>query len=151
MKKLCRALALCTALGLVSVPTVFAADAAGKSQSEAAPTAPRAVLMTWDADTGTSGQQKTPSFQMKPGDGEYLRWYFANDSRSSPAHVYLYDVGKGEIVSAMSPRVDPGEERTEVYFVGSDSSYCQFAILAESMDGASVTGLIRARQIQSAQ
>ena len=150
MKQLRRILALCAILAL-SLSTALAYNDSQPTPSTPAEIeiAPRAVLLTWDVDTGTSGQQETPSFRMNPGDGEYLRWYFENDSWSSPAHVYLYDVNKGQIVSAMSPKVDPGEERTEVYYVGSDSELCEFTIIVESMDGASVSGLLRAKQIHS--
>ena len=150
MKQLRRILALCAILAL-SLSTALAYNDSQPTPSTPAEIeiAPRAVLLTWDVDTGTSGQQETPSFRMNPGDGEYLRWYFENDSWSSPAHVYLYDVNKGQIVSAMSPKVDPGEERTAVYYVGSDSELCESTIIVESMDGASVSGLLRAKQIHS--
>ena len=96
MKQLRRILALCAILAL-SLSTALAYNDSQPTPSTPAEIeiAPRAVLLTWDMDTGTSGQQETPSFRMNPGDGEYLRWYFENDSWSSPAHVYLYDVNKG--------------------------------------------------------
>lgn len=148
MKKIIRWISLCCIAALLG--TAFAA-AAVEAPSDVVDMEAmrRAVLMDWEVDTGNDGSDETPSFQMQPGDGEYLRWYFDNSSWSGRAHVYLYDVNKGEIVSAMSPYVDAGEERTDVYFVGSDSRLCEFRILVESVDGEKIYGRARARQIHS--
>lgn len=109
----------------------------------------RDLLMDWDINSGNHTSDETPEFEMVPGDGKYLRWYCRLSSHSALANVYLYDVGKGEIVSAMSPRMDPGEERTIVYDVGSDSELCQYYILIESANGGTVRASVRANQIHN--
>lgn len=138
---------MCALALLAAVPcTAYAQEIQPQEEIQVTP---RAILTDWDIDTGNDGSDKTTDFHMEPGNGEYLRWYCEIDSFSAPAHVYLYDIGKGEIVSAMSPQVDPGEERTEVYYVGSDSEICLFRVIVESVTGDKVYGRIRAKQIIS--
>ena len=84
---------------------------------------------------------------MEKGEGFYLRWYCEVPKYSEPVHVYLYDIGKGEIVSAMSPQMNAGEKRQEVFYVGSDSSNCQFRIQIESVTGGTAYATVRANQI----
>ena len=84
---------------------------------------------------------------MEKGEGFYLCWYCEVPKYSEPVHVYLYDIGKGEIVSAMSPQMNPGEKRQEVFYVGSDSSNCQFRIKIESVTGGTAYATVRANQI----
>lgn len=110
-------------------------------------TQPYSVLGDWNLDIGERGTDETPKFTMEKGKGLYLRWYCAVPEYSEPVHVYLYDIGKGEIVSAMSPRMEPGEKRTEVFYVGSDSSLCQFRIKIESETGGTAFAKVRANQI----
>lgn len=110
---------------------------------------PRRVLGQWDLDTGDRGTDETSIMTLERGEGTYLRWYCDVSSYSAPVHVYLYDIGKGEIVSAMSPYLEPGEERTEVYNVGSDSPLCQFRIMIESTNGATGRARVRANQIKA--
>lgn len=108
---------------------------------------PYSVLGEWDLDTGSRGTDETPRFIMEKGEGFYLRWYCEVPKYSEPVHVYLYDIGKGEIVSAMSPQMNPGEKRQEVFYVGSDSSNCQFRIKIESVTGGTAYATVRANQI----
>ena len=84
---------------------------------------------------------------MEKGHGLYLRWYCDVPSDSAPIHVYLYDINKGAIVSAMSPQMDPGEERTEVFYVGDDSRLSEFRIMIESVTGGTAYATVRAGQI----
>lgn len=87
----------------------------------------QSLIGEWLLCTGSTGVAETRKFQMVKGDGKYIRWYVKNDTvDSQKTHVYLYDINKGQIVSAMSPSVDVGESRTEVFYVGSDSSLCRF-------------------------
>ncbi|MFR4978238.1 MAG: hypothetical protein ACLUDG_04860 [Butyricicoccus sp.] len=105
------------------------------------------LLQEWNLDTGSRGTDETPRFIMEKGEGFYLRWYCEVPKYSEPVHVYLYDIGKGEIVSAMSPQMNPGEKRQEVFYVGSDSSNCQFRIQIESVTGGTAYATVRANQI----
>lgn len=107
---------------------------------------PYSVLEEWNLDTGSRGTDETPKFTMEKGEGLYLCWDCEVPQNSEPVHVYLYDIGKGEIVSAMSPQMNPGEKRQEVFYVGSDSSVCQFRIKIESITGGTAYAAVHATQ-----
>lgn len=130
-----------------------AVDTAQNIQSDNAstlassPVQPYPLLQEWSLDTGSRGTDETPKFTMEKGKGFYLRWYCEVPKDSEPVHVYLYDIGKGEIVSAMSPQMNAGEKRQEVFYVGSDSSNCQFRIKIESVTGGTAYATVRANQI----
>ena len=47
----------------------------------------------------------------------------------------------------MSPQMNAGEKRQEVFYVGSDSSNCQFRIKIESVTGGTAYATVRANQI----
>lgn len=152
MKSVRRFSALVCALALITtMPVVASAGSVNDSveQDENIVITPRSVLGEWDLDTGSRGTDETPSFHMEKGDGLYLRWYCEVRSYSEPIHVYLYDVNKGKIVSAMSPQMDPGESRTEVFYVGDDSKLSEFKIMIESVTGGTGYATVRANQIRS--
>lgn len=152
MKGLRRFSALMCALALlVAAPAITSAHAIEMEEKpgESSTIMPRALLLEWDLDTGSRGTDETPSFHMEKGDGLYLRWYCDVPSYSEPIHVYLYDINKGAIVSAMSPQVDPGEQRTEVFYVGDDSRLSEFRIMIESVTGGTGYATVRANQIHS--
>lgn len=107
---------------------------------------PYSVLKEWNLDTGSRGTDETPKFTMEKGEGLYLCWDCEVPQNSEPVHVYLYDIGKGEIVSAMSPQMNPGEKRQEVFYVGSDSSVGQFRIKIESTTGGTAYATVHATQ-----
>lgn len=152
MKLARRFSALICALALITaMPAVASAESVndGIEQDENIVIMPCSVLGEWDLDTGSRGTDETPRFYMERGDGLSLRWYCEVPSYSEPIHVYLYDVNKGEIVSAMSPQMDPGESRTEVFYVGDDSDLSVFRIMIESVTGGTGYATVRANQIRS--
>lgn len=102
------------------------------------------VLEKWNLDTGHRGTDETPAFTMEPGQGTDLYWECEVPENSEPVHVYLYDIGKGGIVSAMSPKMQPGEKRQAVFHVGSDSQLC---IKIESATGGTAYAAVSANQI----
>ncbi len=147
MKRNIRLLAAGCALALCCASGACSASAAPVKTGGAAAEQVDDILGEWALHTGSRGTDETPRFTMEPGDGTRLRWYCRVDADSEPVHVYLYDIGKGEIVSAMSPRMDPGESRTLTYHVGSDSTLCQFRIMIESVTGGTAMATVRANQI----
>lgn len=150
MKGLRRFAALmCALMLLIAAPVLTSAHAIEMEEKpgESSTIVPSTLLLEWDLDTGSRGTDETPCFRMEKGHGLYLRWYCDVPSDSAPIHVYLYDINKGAIVSAMSPQMDPGEQRTEVFYVGDDSRLSEFQIMIESVTGGTAYATVRAGQI----